>query len=785
MSGKWNSPSAWDRHSDDELDEVFDENDRQRYGDRQGMHSKSHTIRASSSSTDSDAVGDRHDDNGDDYMDTRGGGSNYHDRRQEPPSTRQNGGYLPSRLSINELLSKALEEAAQPGVGDEEPEVLPNPNHPMQADEGEGEGDEDEEGDEEEEGDAEDNHHHDGDDGANCSAPSSSSSSSSSSTSAKARGAKAQNKSREAGGSDMKRVRRDPLEAQAEAARIAMAEEERRVAALQFDADALAPMDKDLRERARHIPLRLTYEERKGLRLVNAAIGVSDYTNVVDGLHKTKARRKHCQLQLIVSFMTGLVAADKYEWGQEVLASRNFVQHAELLRKKLEVARRYKITNPEKFRSEYGKLVYLLQDTIDPDIHKLLGVSIHAPIKTVYALCEEKGALALLEDETLATATEEILPEPGKSRAHTEFAIGRKEKAVRYLVNKYSAESNEGRRYNAHGHYSGYSYSSSSSSSSLDRVPTSMTADEVRLCLYSLSDNNSFLNANKRPIEECQRLLEHYFREDNDGDPETSLAIDVGAGGARLSHSHAMQFNYVKQSLALWAAIIDDMFRLWALAEQDLLREDSRYELRHTGQGLQRVQPSPLVYQAMHQTLARTKQALGTWVGSSVIHLGDNNVPNALIFVDKVRDPSSIFFRSTSPLATYRSPSYPCPPTPTVLAGQPDSRPAHQHARKHRKGLRRGLWPGRVHVGLWRRGQRQAHHPARLLYPRLRRLGRRQLLRRGLVHRRPTHERLELVQPDRQQALLPPLSPHRILVLRCEQASPYPSCHFPIVFLPC
>lgn len=639
---KWNDPVTWPSpSSDNELDAVFDENERSRYS------SKPNTI-PSTSDSEADSDGKRDDKDDDEDVTYR---MDTHGNKPSPYASpqRQNGAHFSSRgLSINELLSKALEEAANPGEGDEEPEILPNPNHPMEADaEGEGKGEGESEG-EEGEGKGDENHLHDAD------------GSSPSSSSAKVRGAKAQNKSREAGGSDMKRARRDPLEAQAEAARIAMAEEERRVAALQFDADALAPLDQNLRERARHIPLRLTYEERKGLRLVNAAIGVSDYTNVVDGLHKSKSRRKHCQLQLIVSFMTGLVAADKYEWGQEVLASRNFVQHAHLLRDKLEVARRYKITNPEKFRTEYGKLVYLLQDTIDPDIHKLLGVSIHAPIKTVYALCEEKGALALLEDDRLATATEEILSEPDKNREHTKMAIERKEKAVRFLVNKYSMESNEGCRssssYNSYGSYSynnynsnynssynsGGSSSSSSSESSLDRVPTRMTADEVRLCLYSLSDNNSFLNTNKRPIEECQRLLEHHFSETHDGDPETSLAIDVGDDGARLSHSHAMQFNYVKQSLALWAAIIDDMFRLWALAEQDLLREDSRYELRHTGQGLQRVQPSPLVYQAMHQTLARTKQSLGTWVGSSVIHLGDNNVPNALMFVDKYLQVSQI-----------------------------------------------------------------------------------------------------------------------------------------------
>ena len=58
----------------------------------------------------------------------------------------------------------------------------------------------------------------------------------------------------------------------------------------------------DMVERAKYIPIRLTYEERKSLRLVSAAIHVSDYTNSVDVVFKNRARRHHVRLQQIVSF---------------------------------------------------------------------------------------------------------------------------------------------------------------------------------------------------------------------------------------------------------------------------------------------------------------------------------------------------------------------------------------------------------------------------------------------------------------------------------------------------
>merc|ERR1719469_1641745 len=78
------------------------------------------------------------------------------------------------------------------------------------------------------------------------------------------------------------------------------------------------------------------------------------------------------------------------------------------------------------------------------------------------------------------------------------------------------------------------------------------------------------------------------------------------------------------------------MFRLWHMAEEDLLSTSSvSYKLTDTGQGYQRIQQSPRTYKAMQQILLRVQSNMHTWIGSSVIHLGDHNVPNALVFIDK------------------------------------------------------------------------------------------------------------------------------------------------------
>jgi len=211
--------------------------------------------------------------------------------------------------------------------------------------------------------------------------------------------------------------------------------------------------------------------------------------------------------------------------------------------------------------------------------------------------------LDLVKDSNNITiATEEIL-QNGRHRYDVQKDIKRKEKVVKDLCSKYTSRS--------------------------------ISEEEIKFCLYSLTDNNSFLNSNSQPIEKILNYLTKYFTSNCEPDDPYSLAIVAGVQGARLTHTHENQYHYVYQSLMLWKEIMDNMFMLWFLAEDDLLNEESPYTLGDTGQGSNRVQPCPQVGRAMQAILTRVKEQVDTWIGSSVVHLGDHNVPNALNFIDK------------------------------------------------------------------------------------------------------------------------------------------------------
>ena len=66
---------------------------------------------------------------------------------------------------------------------------------------------------------------------------------------------------------------------------------------------------------------------------------------------------------------------------------------------------------------------------------------------------------------------------------------------------------------------------------------------------------------------------------------------------------------------------------LWYYADSDMTSEP--YRLCDTGQGYQRIQSCPNVRTIMGNILRNVQQSCSDrWVGLSVIHLGDRDVPN-------------------------------------------------------------------------------------------------------------------------------------------------------------
>lgn len=320
-------------------------------------------------------------------------------------------------------------------------------------------------------------------------------------------------------------------------------------------------------ERTRFVPVRLQLKERKRLRLLVASLSVSDYTGRVDRPNLMRgAKRMHQQLKEMCSTFSGLVLATDRPAGQELLELRDFKVCEPFYKKGFEITRRHKIMNPEKLRTNYGKMVYMLQDASADEANTMLQFSLASTINTVYAYLEKKSILQLLEEPDLAIATMEILPEK-KSRGQIQSEIKAKERAREYIARKYAYGNDK---------------------------------EAILWCLYSIGDNFSFVNSNRNPIDSMITYLKEFFSPAK-VDKEYSLAIAEGVDGARLTHNHARHYSYVLQSLTLWREIADDMFRLWSLAEQDLLDAGNKYVMKDTGQGLQRVQAAPRVLQVLRR----------------------------------------------------------------------------------------------------------------------------------------------------------------------------------------
>ena len=279
--------------------------------------------------------------------------------------------------------------------------------------------------------------------------------------------------------------------------------------------------------------------------------------------------------------------------------------------------------NPDKMRTTYGKLMHLLQDAVKPG---MLDFDVVKPIKTVYRFLKERDALGLLNDELLETATSNGLV-GHQEEASNKFLSAKTTTKLVPVEEKRRAEKELASKYKT----------------------GKCSEEDIMLALNSISDANAFLAQNRDPVQHMLDFLRKYFVKLSAADAEAAenasidfaanffdLSIRAGRGGACLSHSHDAQVTFVGQSLCLWREIQGSMFKLWMLTDADFLDPQSPYRLYNTGQGLARMQSAPRISSELHRILHKVQREVGVgWVGLSVVHLGDRDVPNGLFFIDK------------------------------------------------------------------------------------------------------------------------------------------------------
>lgn len=364
------------------------------------------------------------------------------------------------------------------------------------------------------------------------------------------------------------------------------------------------PLAKEPIVDAAHIPLRLTFGERKVQRLMRGVMMACRYTDKVDSIEASKLGKKRDALitREIVNAFVGLVAGLDITKGADLMNTKNIEQYAAEITAAVEANRRYKIMNPDVLRTDYVKFLYMIQDAVQSEaVRDTLGFDVCKPIVTIGSHLAALKATSILNDERLPIC---ITPVPVMAnRTLLNKALRYKDVTVDRLVKEHAKK-------------------------------TGASCDQVELAVRSLNDANNFANDNVTSIDRLLTMLRSGFDESECTDV-TDLSISEGSNGARLTHDHAKQYAFVLQSLTLWKNICRRMYQLWLIAENDLLAPDRPYELRNTGQGLQRVQPAPNLYKAIEKILQETKAEIGKWVGSDRIHLGDNQVPNAFHFIDK------------------------------------------------------------------------------------------------------------------------------------------------------
>lgn len=313
------------------------------------------------------------------------------------------------------------------------------------------------------------------------------------------------------------------------------------------------------RERVKWLPLRLTEEERTLLALLQGALHHSDYTDKVDVFsHSDKVQRQLHGMQDYMQTQCGLQLANSFKAGQRLVKSKLRVNH-DFFARAFEVGRRYKVMNPQKMRSDYGKMMYLLMDSKRPEVAETLQINLVRPIQTVGQLLQAKHGEGILASEDLEDATRD-LSDDIHDKSQLLILQQQKREAVSRIVDKYSSKH--------------------------------LSRDEILRVLDSISDANNFLANNEKPVTRMLELLKTNFDikgpKGNIKGGDFSLAIGRGnkfrsggiahtfyggqkkftmhsmggsnSGGAKLTHSHSTQFTFTSQTFMLWQQVSKYMY---------------------------------------------------------------------------------------------------------------------------------------------------------------------------------------------------------------------------------
>lgn len=140
------------------------------------------------------------------------------------------------------------------------------------------------------------------------------------------------------------------------------------------------------------------------------------------------------------------------------------------------MARRHKIANPERMRTDYGKMIYLLQDAQRSEVVDEIGFPLVKPLVTVHSFLESRNALALLQDAQLELATRDI-SSLCKNRQLVEWELKQKVQSRKDIVQRWTE---------------------------MEDVDEEDALEEkdVLLVLESIGDSNSYLRDVRDPCDE-------------------------------------------------------------------------------------------------------------------------------------------------------------------------------------------------------------------------------------------------------------------------------------------